>query len=503
VPAFPLALLAGALLALSFPQYGTPHMAWIALVPLLVALAERPARAGRGFRLGLVAGVAYYGGTVYWVGGVMAQFGGFGTPLAVLLAALLVAFLSLFTGLFGAVTASILARLGRRALLVAPAVWVSTELLRTWFGGGFPWTLVGYSQVPVLAVAQSASLVGVYGVSAIVLSVNAALAYAVVDRGRGGWKAVGVAVAVVAGLAAWGQARISEGHLLRAGSPLTVGIVQGNIPQDVKWASHLEDEILDKYLRLSREAVRQGAHLVLWPESATPFYFEESIKGERIRALARDERTWLLIGSDQFVRSRPPVSYNAAFLVQPDGRTAAVYRKVHLVPFGEYVPLRRLLFFAAPLVENVSDFAPGQDVVMLPFEGGRRLSTAICYEVVYPALIRDGVRQGSELLTTITNDAWFGRSSAAWQHFDMASMRAIEQGRYLVRAANTGVSGIVDPYGRAVAKTGLFEDRVVVGQVRLIGERTWYARLGDVVAWASVAVTLLVLGASLAARGRS
>jgi apolipoprotein N-acyltransferase len=176
---------------------------------------------------------------------------------------------------------------------------------------------------------------------------------------------------------------------------------------------------------------------------------------------------------------------------------------VHLVPFGEYVPLRRLLFFAAPLVENVSDFAPGQDVVMLPFEGGRRLSTAICYEVVYPALIRDGVRQGSELLTTITNDAWFGRSSAAWQHFDMASMRAIEQGRYLVRAANTGVSGIVDPYGRAVAKTGLFEDRVVVGQVRLIGERTWYARLGDVVAWASVAVTLLVLGASLVARGRS
>jgi apolipoprotein N-acyltransferase len=503
VPSILLALLGGALLALSFPKYGTPHMAWIAVVPLLVSLAERPVRAGRGFLLGLVAGLAYYGGTVYWVGGVMQQHGGLNPWLAALLALLLVAFLSLFSALFGAVTATIVARLGRRALLVAPAAWVSTELLRTWFGGGFPWTLVGYSQVPVPAVAQSASVVGVYGVSALVLAVNAAIAYAVLDRGRAGWKAVGLAAAVVAGLSAWGHARIAEGHLLRAGTPITVGIVQGNIPQDLKWAPQLEDEILDKYLRLSRDALRKGARLVLWPESSTPFYFEESFKGERIRRLARDERAWMLIGSNQFERSRPPVSYNAAFLVRPDGQTAGVYRKVHLVPFGEYVPLRRLLFFAAPLVENVGDFAPGQDVVVLPFEDGRRLSTAICYEVVYPALIRGGVRLGSELLTTITNDAWFGRSSAAWQHFDMAAMRAIEQGRYLVRAANTGVSGIVDPYGRTIEKTPLFEDRVVVGEVRLIAERTWYARLGDVVAWASVAITVLALGAALAARGRS
>jgi apolipoprotein N-acyltransferase len=180
-----------------------------------------------------------------------------------------------------------------------------------------------------------------------------------------------------------------------------------------------------------------------------------------------------------------------------------VYRKVHLVPFGEYVPLRRLLFFAAPLVENVSDFMPGTDVATLPFANGSRLSTAICYEVVYPALIRDGVQQGSQLLTTITNDAWFGRSSAPWQHFDMASLRAIEQGRYLARAANTGVSGFVDPYGRVLDRSSLFTDEVLVHEVRLIDERTWYARLGDVVAWGSVVVTGLVLAVALAARGRS
>jgi apolipoprotein N-acyltransferase len=478
-------------------------MAWMALVPLLVALTGRPVRAGRGFLIGVAAGLTYYGGTVYWVGGVMSQYGGFGTPLAVLLAALLVAFLSLFSGLFGAVMAAVVSRLGRRALLVAPAAWVSTELLRTWFGGGFPWALVGYSQVPVLAVAQAASVVGVYGVTALVLSVNAAIAFALLDRGRAGWRAVAIALAVVLGVAAWGQSRLSGGRLIDTGTPLTVGIVQGNVPQDLKWERSLQDDILDKYLRMSRDAIRRGARLVVWPESATPFYFEEHLKGQRIRALARDHHAWLLIGSDEFEPGPPPLSYNAAFLVGPDGRTAGTYRKVHLVPFGEYVPLRRVLFFAAPLVGNVSDFAAGARVVTLPFEGGRRLSTAICYEVVYPALIGDGVQRGSELLTTITNDAWFGRSSAPWQHFDMAAMRAIEQGRYLVRSANTGVSGIVDPYGRVLQRTALFEDRVLVGAVRLIDEQTWYARLGDVVAWASVAVTLLVLGTSLSARGRS
>ena len=382
MPSFVLALISGALLALSFPRFGTPAFAWLALAPLLVALG-RPARASRGFQLGLTAGIAYFGGTVYWVSGVMAQYGGFGAPLAVLIAALLVVFLALFPAIFGAVLVVFVSRLGRRALLAAPAVWVATELGRTLFGGGFPWALVGYTQVPVLPVAQFASLVGVYGLSALVVAFNAAVAYASLERGREGWRPAVVALTVVAGIAIWGQARLRQGHLLRAGSPLTVGLVQGNIPQDLKWDPHLEDEILDKYLTHTREAIRRGARLVLWPESATPFYFEEHVKGERIRQLARDERAWLLIGSDQLERRVPPVSYNAAFLVGPDGRTRGVYRKVHLVPFGEYVPLRRLLFFAAPLVENVSDFMPGTDVATLPFANGSRLE--------YRDLLRGGV----------------------------------------------------------------------------------------------------------------
>jgi apolipoprotein N-acyltransferase len=276
---------------------------------------------------------------------------------------------------------------------------------------------------------------------------------------------------------------------------LTVGLIQGNVPQDQKWDPSYEDEILFRYLRLTRQAADRGATAVLWPESATPFYFEESPRAEAIRLLARERGVWLLLGSDELSRQDRRISYNSAFMVRPDGTTAAVYRKVRLVPFGEYVPFRRLLFFAAPLVESIGDFAPGEAPVMLPIDG-HPVSTAICYEVVYPALIREGVSKGSSLVTTITNDAWFGRSSAPYQHFEMAAMRAIEQGRYLARAANTGISGIVDPYGRVVMASGLFVEQVLVGDVRLITERTVYSRIGDVVAWAGVFATGLALASA-------
>ena len=175
-----------------------------------------------------------------------------------------------------------------------------------------------------------------------------------------------------------------------------------------------------------------------------------------MRRLVRELRVPLLLGSDEIEPGDPPKNYNSAFMLDPAGATAAVYRKIHLVPFGEYVPFQRLLFFVGPLVEAVSAFSPGTRVTMLPVEG-HMVSTAICYEVTYPALQREAVRQGSEMLTTITNDAWYGESSAAFQHFEMAAMRAIEQGRYLVRSANTGISGIIDPYGRVLIRTSLFE----------------------------------------------
>ena len=470
----------------------------MSLTPLILAVwtgARRPA-AGRAFLLGLTTGIVYFAGTVYWTGSVMAQYGGFGVPLAVGIAALLVAYLALFPATFAWALHVLCRRYGVRALLLAPFAWVATEYGRLALFGGFPWVLLGYSQTPVLPIAQLASVTGVFGLSGLIAAVSTAAAWSVIGRGPGRVIAPLATAALLLGVGLWGHARLARSTLVAAGRPLRVGLVQGNVPQDDKWEPALSTAIFQRYLRLTRQAIAEGARFVVWPESATPFYFgAPGPETSMLRELARASGTAMLIGSDLNEPGRgpvPPRIYNAAFLLKADGEVSGVYRKVHLVPFGEYVPLKSLLFFAAPLVQAVSDFSPGTSANTLPLDGGQ-VSTAICYEIVYPGLIREGVLRGSELLTTITNDAWFGRSSAPWQHFEMAALRAVEEGRYLVRSANTGISGAVDPYGRVLLASPLFVEGAWTVDVRLLDARTVYSRMGDLAAWVSVVLTVAAL----------
>ena len=496
-----LALVSGALLALSFPRYGHPAFGWIALVPLLLAVSGWTGHSGRlrgrpplrAFSLGLLSGVVYFVGTVYWTGTVIATFGEVPTPIAMFAMLLLAAYLAIYPAVTALVISHLVARMGARALFLAPAAWVATEYLRGSLFSGFPWVPLGNSQVTVLPVAQLASVLGVYGLSLLVAFVNAGIAYALVSTGRNRIVASASIALVLVGVGGWGALRIRDGALLREGTPVRVGLVQGNISQQDKWKSGEARRIFTTYVAMTRDVVRRGAQYVIWPESSTPFMFEEdAIGGAGLRNLAQEVRVPLLFGSDQIERGEDPKMFNAAFLVAPDGQTAAVYRKMHLVPFGEFIPLKRWLYFVSPLVESLADFAPGTAVVTLPVSG-HLSSTAICYEVVYPGLIRDAVLEGSELLTTITNDAWYGNSSAPYQHFALASMRAIEQGRYLARAANTGISGVVDPYGRVVNASRTFEQIGMVEEARFITSRTVYSRIGDVAAYASLLVTVLAL----------
>jgi apolipoprotein N-acyltransferase len=448
----------------------------------------------------------YFSLSLYWLVETMTSFSDLGVPVAVLVTGILVAYLALFPAAFALIVARIYRALGAPGLLLAPAVWVTTELGRQYVWAGFPWILLGYSEVTVLPVAQAASLVGVYGLSALLAATSTAAALVVLDRGRTRWVFAGAVALLLSVTILWGQARLRSSSLLTRGQPVRVGVLQGNIAQEQKWDPALRHEITNLYIDMTRRALSQDATFIIWPESSYPVFFEQDlIGGASVRRLAKESGATLLIGSDQVepvVNSLPGLPqkqyYNAAFLVKPDGSTGAVYRKMHLVPFGEYVPLKRLLFFVGPLVEAVSDFTPGTDPVLLPV-AGHMVSTAICYEVIYPDLIRRFVRDGSELLTTITNDAWYGRSSASYQHWDQASMRAIEEGRYLARAANTGFSGFVDPYGRILKKTALFEPAIVVEDVRFLTDRTLYSRIGDLVAWLSLALTAAAL---LATRGR-
>lgn len=495
------ALASGVLLALSFPKYGHPAVAFIALVPLYVALSGwngQPGTApgvstGRGFRLGLIAGFVHFAGTVYWTGATVQTFGGLPWPVAVFVTGLLVLYMATYVALASAASAIFIRRFGLAGLALAPAAWVAAEYTRGFLFGGFPWIPLGNTMVTFLPITQLASLVGVFGLSAFVALINAGFAATALAAGRRRVVALAGTVVMIAAASVWGGQRLAANRLTQ-GEPVRVGLIQANIAQVDKWNPARAGMILDRYLQLTRQAADNGADFLLWPESATPFFFQDDPEAEVVRSMVRQLGKPLLLGSDEVERATPKDRYyNAAFMLDTAGATSAVYRKMHLVPFGEYVPFQSLLFFVGPLVEAVSAFTPGERVTMLPVRE-HMVSTAICYEVTYPSQAREAVRQGSELLTTITNDAWYGESSAAYQHFEMAAMRAVEQGRYLVRAANTGVSGIIDPYGRVLIRTNLFETVAVVGEARFVQERTLYARIGDLVALVATVLTVLALG---------
>jgi apolipoprotein N-acyltransferase len=475
---------------LSFPRYGHAAVAFVAVVPLLVAVSGWRGRPGvyrgttvrRGFALGTVTGLVYFGGTVYWTGAVVSTFGGLPQVVALLCAFALAAYMTIYLAASAALVGRAVALSGVRGLWLAPALWVAGEFARGHVLGGFPWVPLGSSMAPVLPVVQLASVAGVYGLSLYLVAHSALVTLAITGTPRQRLRAAVAAGLGLAAVSIWGGLRVADAPLTREGTPLAIGLVQANIRQEEKWDPGMAAEIERRYDRLTRQAAAAGAAAVLWPESATPYYFNEApARAAAVRSLVREIGLPLLFGTDEIVRGSPDRYYNSAFMLAPDGAVAAVYRKIQLVPFGEFVPLRSLLFFVSPLVEGVSDFSRGTEVTMLPM-AGHMASTAICYEIVYPHLAREAVRQGAELLTTVTNDAWYGDSSAPYQHFSLASLRAVEQGRYLARAANTGISGVVDPYGRVVGATRVFEEAVVVTEVRFLQGRTLYATIGDLVA---------------------
>jgi apolipoprotein N-acyltransferase len=452
----------------------------VALLPLFIAITRsaelsfdhpRP-RSFRIFLLGEITGLVYFWGTLYWLVTTMVTFGGLGYALAALFAGLLIAYLALFPALFGLWLAFSLRRMGPRALLFAPAIWVASEVGREYLLTGFPWVALGYSQSSILPVVQIASITGIFGVSAFVACPAAVAAFLFFGRGRNERLiATGVLIAMMAGTIFWGSQRLERSELLTQGEPLRVGVVQGSVPQVLKWDESRADQIFTRYLTMTRQAAAQGAKLIVWPEASLPYFYERQPHvANAIGVVARETNTYLLFGGDQ-VELAPNNTrryFNSSFLITPEGTVAGTYKKMHLVPFGEYVPFEKWLYFVTPIVK--SDFAAGDDVNVLPM-GSHPISTMICYEAIFPNLAAEAAGKGSQLLTTITNDAWYELSSAPYQHFEMARMRAIEQHRFLVRSANTGISGIVDPYGRIIERSNLFEPAVLTAEVRLLTER--------------------------------
>ncbi|HEX9023304.1 MAG TPA: apolipoprotein N-acyltransferase [Geobacteraceae bacterium] len=488
-----LAVLSGVLLALSFPKPGLSFLAWIAFVPLLLAIARKtPAQA---FRLGLASGLVAYGAILYWLNIVFTVYGKLPWPVSFFLFMLIVTYFAFYPGIIaGVVRKGELA--GISPLFSFPFLWVGFEYLRSLLVTGCPWENLGYSQYRVLPLIQIADITGVYGLSFLIALANIVLLRTIkgaVMRGHSVYpgKSAALLLLLLVAASGYGFMRLNRAEL---GNPLRVALVQGNIPQDVKWNPAFQESTVAIYERLTRQVCAGGSDLAVWPESALPFYFQSVGKySERIKALAARFKTCMVVGSPAVEQAQGRTRYlNSAYLLAPTGETVGRSDKIHLVPFGEYVPLARFLPFVSKMVDGIGDFSPGTSIT--PLDTGKgKIGVLICAEVVFPGLARSYVLEGSRLLVNITNDAWFGRSSAPYQHLSMTVFRAVENRVPLVRAANTGISAIIDSRGRIRGMTRLFTEETLAGEVRLGGGKTFYTRFGDLFAIACLALSGLIL----------
>ena len=491
-----LVLSSAILQVLVFPKPGLYYLSWVCLAPLIYAvlrareadaaelLAEEtfsylaPASVGQAFLLGWVCGTVVYLGSCYWVFSVMHYYGGLSRAVS----AVLLLLFSLYVGLHQAVFAALVAwaaraRAGysRRALFLAPFLWVAVELLRTYLVG-FPWDLLGTTQVANTALSRIATLTGVYGLSFEIALVNAAFAAAFLVRPprRRLMLAATLATAVFLQLTQYIELdRLPvDSHAL---------LVQQNVPIRESWQSAEYNGLLQSLDAIS--TIPPGSakvNLVVWPESPAPFFLNDDRFVSTISAIARRTNDFVVAGS---LGVRPAAGgenllYNSAALVNPQGQIAARYDKVHLVPFGEYIPLQRLLSFAQSLTREVGTFARGSDRWPLD-AGAAKLGVFICYESVFPGEVRQFADHGAQVFVNISNDGWFGNSGAPEQHLNVARMRAIENERWLLRATNTGITASIDPFGRVVAQAPTGTRTTLLAPYSLRAETTFYTRYGD------------------------
>jgi len=487
-------LLSGATLVLAFPKIHFEFLAWVGLVPLFWAIRKKnPAPAAF---LGFLSGLVFYVGILYWIYNVLTVHGHLPPALSVFFVVLLSAYLALFFSAFAYGIRWAGAKTGLSETLLAPPFWVALEYVRGFLFSGFPWELLGYSQYRVLSLVQISDITGVYGVSFLIILANAALYRLFFFASERNWspafREVLAAGILIAGTGLYGQWRLME--LAQTSSPeksVRISLVQGNIRQDVKWETSYQEETVKIYSNLTLQAKPQRPQLVIWPETSAPFFFQSpSSLQTKVLDLSHQMGVPLLVGAPGFERQGAKIRYyNSAFLISPEKKIVGRYDKLHLVPFGEYAPLSEIFTFAKDIIGPLGDFAPGFAIRNLTAPFGD-FGVLICYEAIFPDLTRKFVARGARFLVNITNDGWFGKTSAPHQHLSMAALRAIENRVPIARAANTGISALIDSTGEIQATSDLFTREVLSGTIILRPTRSFYTKYGDLFVYACLGLTV-------------
>ncbi len=490
-----LAAASGVLLALSFPAAAFDVCAWVALVPLLYAAAGGGVR--RALGLGSLTGFVFALGALYWTVNPIDHYteAPFALALAVLvlLAAAVGCYLAAFSG--GVCLAQ---RAPVPLVLSAPMLWVSIEWLRSVGPLAFPWVALGYSQFQRLDLIQVAEVTGVYGLSAIIVAGNAAV-YGLLARGSQSIAAriipLLLVAALVGGLTVGGAKRRAAVLATPAAGQARVGLVQANVDQGGKWDPAFRMAAIDRHAALTAEAKANGAELVIWPETAVPFYFQtDGVERRHLVEVAAAMDVDLVFGAPGFSDDDGRLKlFNRAYLLRRDGAVGGVYDKLRLVPFGEYVPFQTVFFFVDKIVEGVGDFRAGTEATVFEIPNGR-FGVLICYEGIFPDLSRQLVGRGADFLVNITNDAWFGDTAAPYQHLSMVTIRAVENRVPIVRVANTGISAIIDVDGRIRWQTPLFAAAARTDTVAWASRETIYTRHGDLLVWMSGLASVVLIG---------
>jgi apolipoprotein N-acyltransferase len=496
------------LLISSFPNFDFYFLAWIALVPLLLAIARRPAPA-RALILGWATGTIFFYCSCYWLTYSMIHYGGIPTPLAYVLlfpAALVV---GIFPALFALLVALVIRRWGNRALLFAPLFWTALEWIRLVVTGQL-WNAIGYSQAYHSLLIQPAKWGGVYAVSFLILTINAAVAMFIIDRTRGS-VAIPLSIALLVALLIWISSFPFFFITLTPSSDeeslVNVIALQPNVPMKAVKSIEETNELLQRHWSLSASALKnlpddKSARLVIWPESPMDFtYTSDRAFQEELANFAKEHRTSLLFNSLE--PASPNGFYNSALLINEEGRLISQYDKIRLMPFGEYVPLPQWLPGASLITGLVGEFTPGDKYTLVPF-GDHRAGVFICIESAYPSIPRRLTSEGADVLINISNDGYLGPTAVMRQHLANAIFRAVENGRPVVRVTNTGLTAKIDAGGGVQEQTAPFQTDVRVWQVRpSIIASTFYTRHGDLFVHICTAITLAVLIALLLSRKRS